>query len=441
MTRLRFLSQENVFFTLVLLVGAVVFTAFAPRSTHAQGRGPQPVVVDPVREEPILEHRLVTGEIRALRSSQVATEEPGLVVAILAREGQLVEQGAVMAELDATRLKLDLAVVQAEERVVRAQLEEQRHALEQAVRDMSSLQALDEKGAANPKELADARTTRLSAEARVAQAEASIQQNQARAALLQRRIRDTRIHAPFRGVVVRKNKEVGEWATPGEALFEVVSAGPVEAWLEVPQAIFDTVNAANRNHAPIHVRVEAAGLDVTSTEARAVPRIDTRARSFPLVVRLDNKKGALAPGMSVTARVPAGQKSQHLTVAKDALLRGDVGTYVYVARETAPGQPALAFPVSVRTLFSIDSRMAVEAPGLHVGDLVVVEGNERLFPMTPVKPQTEVVQANPTGARPPAGKSANDAGKAAGEAGKPAADVGKAGKAGKQPDGEDHSPR
>jgi RND family efflux transporter MFP subunit len=363
------------------LVVAVLFLAAGARG---QGMGgPQPVVVDRVRLEKTLERRLVTGEIRALRRSMVAVREPGLVMAIAVREGKRVKKGALLAQLDSSRLELELRVIEARGTFDQATLVERKTSREQAARDLESIRQLDERGATNPKELADARTDLAAAEARIAQAAATIQENAAQAALLRRRIADMRIIAPFDGVVVTRRKEVGEWVGPGEAVLELITIGTVEAWFTVPQAVFDGVRSSR---APVIVSVPSAGVKVEATAIRVVPRVNDRARTFPLVVTLDNREGKLAAGMSATAWVPAGREADYLTVLRDALLFGDVGSYLYVARGGGDGKPAMAMPVPVNTLFPIGSRMAVEAPGLEPGALAIVEGNERLFPMTPVMP-------------------------------------------------------
>jgi len=393
------------------LVLAVLFPA---PEVRAQGMGgPQPVVVDAVRLEKTLDRKLVTGEIRAVRQSLVAAREPGVVTAIAIREGTHVKKGAVLAQLDSSRLELELQVIEARGKFDEATLEERKSAREQAARDLESLVKLDERGATNPKELADAKTDLAAAEARIAQAVATIEENARQAALLRRRIADMRIVAPFEGVVVTRSKEVGEWVGPGEALLELISIGAVEAWFTVPQAVFDEVRASR---APVIVSVESAGFEVKSTAMRVVPRVDDRARTFPLVVTLDNRDGNLAAGMSATAWVPAGRDADYLTVLRDALLYGDVGSYLYVARGGGDGKPAMAMPVSVKTLFPIGSRMAVEAPGVKPGELAIVEGNERLFPMTPVMPKR-------------AGASLGGAGATEGGKG----DAGPPGGAGKQP--------
>jgi hypothetical protein len=59
-------------------------------------------------------------------------------------------------------------------------------------------------------------------------------------------------------------------------------------------------------------------------------------------------------------------------------------------------------PVQVQEMFPIGTRTVVASAGLREGDLVIVEGNERLFPMAPVIP----IEQDPAGPGPTAGSSA-----------------------------------
>jgi len=94
-----------------------------------------------------------------------------------------------------------------------------------------------------------------------------------------------------------------------------------------------------------------------------------------------DRDGVLAPGLALTAYVPAGAVAPRLVVPKDAILRGDAGPYVFAVRG------GMAMPVNVRVAFPIGDRVALEAgAALEPGVQVVVEGNERLMPMSPVAP-------------------------------------------------------
>jgi RND family efflux transporter MFP subunit len=195
------------------------------------------------------------------------------------------------------------------------------------------------------------------------------------------------IAAPFDGVVVNRHVELGEWVSEGEAAVELVSTGRVEAWLDVPQRFYGAVAG---EQVSIALRVEATDQTISVTDRRVIPLVDPKARSFTVVAALDNPGGKLTPGMSVTAWLPTGQLTEQLTVSKDAVLRNEAGSYVYVARggagEGAEGS-ASAVAVSIQVLFPVGDRMVVTSRDMKAGDNVVVEGNERLFPSMPITPR------------------------------------------------------
>ncbi len=69
-------------------------------SVCAQGMPPSSVRVDEARMESVQEMRRVTGNLRAVARSRVATLEEGRVISYRITEGQLVKKCAVLANLD-----------------------------------------------------------------------------------------------------------------------------------------------------------------------------------------------------------------------------------------------------------------------------------------------------------------------------------------------------
>jgi len=344
---------------------------------------PTPVRVDAVLLEEVQQKRRVTGEVRAARRSLVASREPGLVDELLVREGTRVEAGEVLARLDSAHLELEIAVVAAQETLAAVVVDEHTASAAQARLDLDVLEKLAERDAVNPKELADARTAVTVAEARLGQAGHEILVLAARRRLLERRVADMQPRAPFAGFVAARHTEAGEWVDAGGALVELMSAQHLEAWLDVPQAHFAAVS---RSSGPFWIDVDAGG-SLKIEEWRLVPSVESRGRSFPLIVTLPADSG-LAPGMSLTAALPTEERREHLTLARDALLLGEAGSYVYVAQATAEGAPPVATISPVEVLFSTSpERVAVRAPRLTPGALVVVEGNERLYPGAALAPQ------------------------------------------------------
>ncbi len=83
------------------------------------------------------------------------------------------------------------------------------------------------------------------------------------------------------------------------------------------------------------------------------------------------------------------KQEERLLVSRNAILRNEAGAFLYVARQppgAAGGEAARAVPLRVTVSFGVGDRVVVQGAGLAEGDLVVVEGNERLFPMMPVIP-------------------------------------------------------
>lgn len=367
------------FATIILAVGAALCVT---GSAHAWQRGATPVGVGEVMSEQVQSQQMVTGELRAVRRSRVASEEAGVVAALHVLEGQQVKEGEELAVLDYTRLEIELAQAESDLNVAKALVEEREADLAKARDDAEALRAIFEQRAANAKELRDAEADLRIAEARIEWAKLSVEVAEAQRDLVEKRLRDTRILAPYDGVVVARHVEVGEWLAEGDPVVDLISTGTIEAWLSVPQNLYVD---AGKDDLEVAVRIEATGEVNQSQSKRVIPLVDPRARSFMLVVTLLNEDRTLASGMSVVGWVPTGESQERMTVHSDAIMRNDTGEFVYVVRAGAEGA-AQAMPVTVRVLHPVGPRMVIESQQLATGDKVVTEGNERLYPMAPVQP-------------------------------------------------------
>ncbi len=365
-----------------LAAALLAWLAFATPS-HAQFP-PSPVRVDAARSETVGEKRLVTGDVRARRTSLVASREAGVLLELPVREGDIVAAGDLLGKLDGTRLELEVSIVAAQADSARALIAERENDVAQTARDLETLRDLASRSAANPKELADAETAAAVAGARRDQAQLDVEILQTRRALLMQRLADTTLRAPFDGLVVRRTAEVGQWVGEGNDIVELVSHDDLEAWLEVPQRYLASTRA---NANTLHMRLDATGEEFDAPAPRILALVDPLARTFSIIAPIPAGTDSFAAGMSVTAWVPTGTTTERITVSSDAILRNDVGTFVYVAQPPADDQsPHVAMPMPVTVLFRTENRVVVDA-ALAPGTPVVVEGNERLFPMAPIAPQ------------------------------------------------------
>ena len=368
---------------LVARVAVLVVLGATVNAQPLRQQPPAPVRVQVVVSEEVQDLRSVSGNVRATQRAMVATEESGLVLELLAREGERVEKGQPLARLDAKRLELELVRSRAEESLAAATLVEREVALERTRRDLEILQELARRDAGNPRELADAASDVRGAEARLEQATAERAVAVARRELLEQRLADMQPTAPFDGVVIARRTEAGEWIAAGGVLLELVSTESPEVWLDVPGSLLPSLRELQGS---VRVTADASGEALDVTDWRLVPDVDPRARTFRMIGRLP-AEGVLVPGMAVTGAVPSGVRREHLLVSPDAILRAETGPYVYFVAPAMQGEGHMAMTMPVEVLFHIGGRVAVRAPRLEVGMQVVVEGNERLHPTRAIVPQ------------------------------------------------------
>lgn len=355
-------------------VAAVALTA-AALGQPSGGPPPANVVLDAARMEMVEQVREVTGHLRALKRSLLATEESGLVIAIGLQAGDPVRQGQVIARLDDTLAALAVQREAAQVEHKRGVHLERVAELELAQRDLARYEDAKSSNAVAAMEL-DARRTQVAAwEARVRQAKAEVEVAEALLAEAQRRHRNMTVFAPFDGRVVAKQTEVGQWLREGDPVAEILQLDVVEARLDVPEGL---IAALVEGESKARVRLSASGKEFSATVARVVPVADPLSRLFPVRLEIENPREELRPGMSITGLVPLKSRAPALTVHKDALLRDDAGEFAYFSEN---GVAAVA---RVRRFFAAGDRVVIEPGRVREGTLMVVEGNERMFPGQPL---------------------------------------------------------
>lgn len=370
----------------------------------AQGPPPSPVRVAEVIAERIGQRRMVTGELRSLRVADVASQEAGVVVELAVDVGMRVEKGQLLAQLDAERLALEQRRTQAERAASTAAVEEERAAVVRWESELNSLEAATSRGASNARERREVDFELSQARARFQRAELDVLVIDAKLALIERRLQDMQIVAPFAGTVTEKLTEQGEWLSAGDSVCVLLQTDVLEVALNVPQDYLPSLAELARSGGglipgkELVVEPDSLSVPIDVTEVRIVPQIGAKARTFALVGRVQNTHGSLAAGQSVIGWVPTGVVAEHTVVPTDAVLRNEMGTIVYVVREREDA-PAQALPMNIKVLFELPGQVVIGSGGLHAGDLVVVEGKERLYPTAPVIPMMDNAETDQSGGR------------------------------------------
>lgn len=299
----------------------------------------------------------VTGTITydANRVSHVGSRANGRILAIRADLGARVRRGEPLAVLES----VEVGQIRAEERQAEALLQIARE-------NYAREQRLAQQGISSRKEL-------LVAEAELRQAEAALRSAVDRLQVLGASHDHSAggrfsVVAPFSGVVVAREANLGEMATPSDTLFTIADLS--ELWIELD--IFERDLARVRVGQPVAVTVAAypgrtfAGRIVYIGAVLSPTKRTVRAR-----VEVQNQGGALKPGMFANGRIQVGGGGPPMTVVPQDALQDLGGRRVVFV----PGKVAGEFrAVPVEVGQTIDDDRVVILRGLTPGARVVVAG-------------------------------------------------------------------
>ncbi|MEL6184040.1 MAG: efflux RND transporter periplasmic adaptor subunit [Myxococcota bacterium] len=194
------------------------------------------------------------------------------------------------------------------------------------------------------------------------------------AALAQAResLANTRMVAPFAGVVDAHLVDRGEQVAPGTPVVRVVDARRLLVKAGIPERYAaDIVTGAE-----VDVALPSYGLEPRRGRVRFVATaIDARSRTFDVEVTLDNQDGRLKPEMLAKIVVTRARLQDVLVVPQDAVLRDEVGLHVFLVSQ------AEGLPKARRKTVNVAGRAGgnVVVEGLSAGDEVVVLGQTKLI--------------------------------------------------------------
>jgi RND family efflux transporter MFP subunit len=158
-----------------------------------------------------------SGYVTARRQATVSATITGKVTEVLIEEGQRVEEGAVLARLDDTEVKAQLALSRAQLAAARTQVAEIQAQLQQAERDHERQEELYRRQLVAAQSLDAAVAQRDTMRAKLVAAQEQIKVSQQSVDVAQVQLDNTVIRAPFSGVVVAKSAQPGEMISPMSA--------------------------------------------------------------------------------------------------------------------------------------------------------------------------------------------------------------------------------
>ena len=348
---------------LVVMVSITLAAGCAKKIEKPKGRPPALVVVSAASQQDVPVQLKAIGTMEASESVTIRTQISGELVKVAFREGQDVQKGALLFQLDPR-------TYQAAIRKAEATLSRDRVIVSNARKDYERYAQLVKDGIVTQEQAEGYRTRAESAAADLAADQAALDNAREQLAYC-------RITAPIsgrlgallvdRGNVVKANDTV---------LVTINKLTPIRANFTIPEKDFPEIKRY-LSGGKLGVEADVPG-SAGIREKGAVSFFDNTVDSTTGTIRLkasfDNAKKQLWPGQFVNLSLTLVMKNNAVVVPSQAIQTGQKGQFVFVVKQDTSSEirPVVAGPVF--------AGMTVIENGLQSGERVVIDGQMRVIP-------------------------------------------------------------
>jgi len=422
-------QEKGKYFYLLLCVGAVglIFLLARPiLMTTANKPTTETIAVLPVETievEPINSYqvsRTYTGEVAAVRTSNLGFDRGGEIAEIYVEEGDLVIKGQVLARLDIRNLQSQRKQLLAQKARSESQLAELQtgarteeiDSSQAAVRDLEQQLQLQAKqrerreflytqGAIAKEELDEFSFGEGALQARLSQAksnlaelkngtrkeqvsaqQASVRQLEAQIAELDVNIDKSSLKAPFDGIVARRELDEGTVANAGQSAIRIMENAALEARIGIPTKAIAKLPIGSTQALSIGSQT------YTATVASILPEVDANTRTQTAVFKIKpNSRGNanLRAGQTIGLNLVQAAEADGYWLPIEALTQGIRGLWAcYVLTEAEDDENYIVKQHAVEIISQEGDRALVRGT-LQPGDSIVANGTHRLVPGQRVK--------------------------------------------------------
>ena len=336
------------------------------KSAKGKGKGGRPVApvaVALARSGSVHVYLNGLGTVTPLRTVTVRSRVEGQLMRVLFKEGQVVKEGELLAEIDARSFQAQL--LQAE-----GQMQRDQALLANARVDLERYRVLLKQDSIAEQQVS-------SQEALVRQLEGTVKVNQGQVDIARLQLSNARVTAPIPGQLGLRQVDQGNIVRSGDAagIVVITQTTPITVLFAIPQDSLQTV--LKRLKSGERIPVEAYDREQKTRLAAgrlltADNQIDTTTGTIKLKAQFPNDEALLFPNQFVNIRMLVDTREDAVTVPSSAIQRGAQGLFVYVVNEDQT--------VSLRTVktgVTEGTRIEIES-GVKPRERVVIDGMDRL---------------------------------------------------------------
>jgi RND family efflux transporter MFP subunit len=325
----------------IVLLGIAGFVGWRVQGKLKKEEGPArrggasavAVEVGPVRRETIRDIAEFTGTLLPESQFNVAPKVPGRLEKLMVNIGDEVRRGDLVAVLDSEEYAQQVLQAGAELEVSRANLAENKSALDIAGRELNRAKELREQKVASESEYDEAEAKYRAAEAKYQVVEAQIKQKDAALKTAEVRLAYTRIEAAWEGedaprYVAERFVDAGTMLRANDPIVSIVDTRSVVAVINVIERDFPEIKVGQA----ATVTTDAyANREFTGKIVRYAPVLREESRQARVEIEIPNEEKVLAPGMFVRARIQFAEHDGATVVPLSAVVRRNGGQGVFLA--------------------------------------------------------------------------------------------------------------
>jgi len=314
----------------ILLLASVgfYFRSKRDKSTEVQS--------EKVKREMLISKVTASGKIQPKKKVDISAMIPGKIVRLAVEEGQRVNKGDFLLQIDPAPYQAALANSRAALDGARSDLDSAKANLKQT--DLTynrKSKVWDSKsGLISEQEYTQARADFEMAQARVKAAEHAVEQADANVDRAKDDLSKTEVTSPMSGIVVRRAVEEGEVAVigtmnnAGTVLLTVADLSIMQAELEVDETDIGTVQLGQQAVITVDAFPDKKFHgDVTEIGNSPILKTDAtnqQATDFKVTVTLQNPDVNLRPGLTADGEITTAKRDQCLTIPIQALVIRDI---------------------------------------------------------------------------------------------------------------------
>lgn len=292
----------------------------------------------------------VQGSVQADKSAFISSETGGRLTSIRAKEGDYIRRGQLIATVDLSSLKTQMAEVETRLSLARTVYQKQKRLWDQ----------------------------NIGTEIQYLQAKNNVEQIEKGLATMNSQLAKANVYAPMSGFVEMEMAKSGEVVGPGSPILQVVNNSKVKIVADVPESFLGVIKRGQK----VDINFPALDKKITKRVTMLGRQIDPSNRTFKVEVATSNPKNVFKPNLLSELTFKSFSEKNVIALSLPTILE-EVSGKKYVFVMVDKDGKKVAHKKYVETGESSEGQIIV-TEGLEAGDIVITEGARNINENDPV---------------------------------------------------------